>query len=609
MSDDLLKYYNRELAYMRKMGAEYAEKHPKIAGRLRLSDSQVEDPHASRMMEGFALLTAQIRRNLDDSYPQLTEALIGQLYPDYHATIPSMSVIQMSTKDNVSVGFTVDKGESVELVADHFKRCHFQTCSSTQLWPFDLDNVSFENSPFHAPDPHFNRAARSVLKLQLAGTDSEHRFSHYAFSSLRLHLGGLPHVSYQLYLYLLRYAVGIAIVPKNHPQAVKYISAKHIKAAGFEEQQAVIPYRQQSFSGYRLLVEYFLLPEKFLFIDLVDLDPNWFGEGDEAEVYIYFDEPSDLMVKQLAKENVLLGCVPVINLFNKQVEPIALDHVSHEYPIVPSHNQSEANEVISVERVTAHNWHNTEVEVMPFYGGEHPNYLSDSELYWNIRREDVNWAGGFDEPGRETFISVVDRYSKHLDPDEKDRWSLKIETQCSNRNLASRLPFGGGQPKVFLTQQGDVFERVRCLFPPTEPIRPRLHDSTRWQLAKLLTLNSFTDGNSLATLKETLRLYDFKASPQTKVLIDAIVGLKVTAATARVNQNGRVGFCHGSDVDLTFSINDVQEPMIFLFSNVLAHFFAQYAAVNSFTRLRVWLHGQEQAFHEWPATAGGKALL
>ncbi|MDX1391260.1 MAG: type VI secretion system baseplate subunit TssF, partial [Rheinheimera sp.] len=89
MNDELLKYYNRELTYIRRMGAEFAQQYPKIAGRLRLSEENVEDPHVSRLIEGFSLLTAQIRQKLDDSFPELTDALLGQLYPDYQAPIPS----------------------------------------------------------------------------------------------------------------------------------------------------------------------------------------------------------------------------------------------------------------------------------------------------------------------------------------------------------------------------------------------------------------------------------------------------------------------------------------------------------------------------------------
>lgn len=99
MNDEILKYYNRELAYIRHMGEEFAKRYPKVAGSLKLGEDQVEDPHVSRLIESFALLTAQTRRSLDESFPELTEALLGQLYPDYHAPVPSMSIIKMTTQN------------------------------------------------------------------------------------------------------------------------------------------------------------------------------------------------------------------------------------------------------------------------------------------------------------------------------------------------------------------------------------------------------------------------------------------------------------------------------------------------------------------------------
>ena len=36
MRDDLLDYYENELTFLRQMGKEFAEKHPKIAARLQL---------------------------------------------------------------------------------------------------------------------------------------------------------------------------------------------------------------------------------------------------------------------------------------------------------------------------------------------------------------------------------------------------------------------------------------------------------------------------------------------------------------------------------------------------------------------------------------------
>lgn len=113
MSDEFLKYYNRELAYLRHKGQEFGEQYPKIASRLGISEEQVDDPHVERLLEGCAFMTARIRQSLDNSYPQFTESLMGQLHPDFHAPIPSMSIIKMKCNESTSAPFDVSKGEKV----------------------------------------------------------------------------------------------------------------------------------------------------------------------------------------------------------------------------------------------------------------------------------------------------------------------------------------------------------------------------------------------------------------------------------------------------------------------------------------------------------------
>ena len=91
MPDDLLTYYERELTFMRQMGAEFAAKYPKIASRLLLEADKSEDPHVERLIQAFAFLAARIHHKIDDEFPEITEALLGVLYPHYLAPIPSMS--------------------------------------------------------------------------------------------------------------------------------------------------------------------------------------------------------------------------------------------------------------------------------------------------------------------------------------------------------------------------------------------------------------------------------------------------------------------------------------------------------------------------------------
>ena len=94
MSDELLPYYEKELAYIRQLGSEFATEHPKIAGRLGINAETIEDPHVSRLIESFAYLNARIQHKLDDDFPELSDALLEVLFPHYQRPIPSMSIVQ-----------------------------------------------------------------------------------------------------------------------------------------------------------------------------------------------------------------------------------------------------------------------------------------------------------------------------------------------------------------------------------------------------------------------------------------------------------------------------------------------------------------------------------
>ena len=50
MDPRLLQYYNRELQYVREMGAEFAREFPKVAGRLGLETFECSDPYVERLL-------------------------------------------------------------------------------------------------------------------------------------------------------------------------------------------------------------------------------------------------------------------------------------------------------------------------------------------------------------------------------------------------------------------------------------------------------------------------------------------------------------------------------------------------------------------------------
>src|SRR5262249_57873268 len=144
MVDDLLPYYNRELGYIRRLAAEFADAHPKIAGRLRLSQDAVEDPHVDRLIQAFAFLTARIRRKLDDEFPELTDALLGLLYPHYLSPVPSMAIVQFvldAERGTLPNGFRIERHTTLSTPTIGEGPCKYRTGYPVTLWPIAVTNA------------------------------------------------------------------------------------------------------------------------------------------------------------------------------------------------------------------------------------------------------------------------------------------------------------------------------------------------------------------------------------------------------------------------------------------------------------------------------------
>src|SRR5262245_52222431 len=177
MADELLSYYNRELAYLRKLGAEFGESHPKIAGRLRMTGDAVEDPHVSRLIEGVAFLNARIRHKLDDEFPELTDGLLGQLYPHYLAPIPSMAIVQFHASRDLATGHRLRAGTEIETEAVAGEHCRFRTTKEHTVWPVEIEAATLTGRPLIGPENPRAGGAVAVVRLSLRCLSAEITFT------------------------------------------------------------------------------------------------------------------------------------------------------------------------------------------------------------------------------------------------------------------------------------------------------------------------------------------------------------------------------------------------------------------------------------------------
>ena len=149
MRDELLGYYERELVFLRRMGAEFARRYPKIAARLELDEEKIEDPHVERMIEAFAYLTGRIGLKLDDELPEITEAFFNVLYPHYLAPIPSMAIAQFSygsPNDKLTAVQKMEVGSRLNSRPVDGSPCRFRTAYEVDLMPMEIESAVLESA-------------------------------------------------------------------------------------------------------------------------------------------------------------------------------------------------------------------------------------------------------------------------------------------------------------------------------------------------------------------------------------------------------------------------------------------------------------------------------
>jgi type VI secretion system protein ImpG len=613
MSDDLLPYYNRELSFIRHLAADFAEAHPKIAGRLRLGPDSSEDPHVERLIEAFAYLSARLRLKLEDEFPEITESLLGILYPHYQAPIPSMSIIQLELdpeQNELTTGYTVARHQMLETEPIQGEPCRFRTCYPVTLWPIELRAAEMRRPPFQAPVTPHAREAAAVLRLVLNCRAKALPFSALTLPALRFFLKGQAQHIYLLYELIFNNTIELALANAPDDPDFVLLDRDCIRPVGFERDEGLLPYTPRSFPGYRLLSEFFTFPQKFLFFDLAGLSPKLLSRiGNQLEVYFYLKETNPDLEQNVSADTFRLGCTPVVNLYSQRAEPIQLTHTDFEYRVVPDARRPLAHEVYAVERVVASSPAGEEVEYQPFFSVKHAAEERDAPTFWYAARRPAERVEGQVDLGTEVYLSLVDLNFRPSGPAD---WTLSVEATCLNRDLPRRLPFGGNQPRLQLSEGGALVSRIVCLTAPTRTFRPALRQGALWRLVSHLSLNHLSlvdEGDKAHALREILKLYDFADSPETRKMIDGVLSVRSRRAVGLVRTGAAGAFCRGVEVAVQFDEQRFAGSGLFLFASVLERFFGLYCSVNSFTKLIATTKGRDGELRRWPPRMGDKVLV
>ncbi len=611
MSDELLEFYNSELNYFRRLSEEFARQHPKIAGRLKF-EKQGEDPHISRLIEAFAFLNARLRLKMEDEFPELCQAFLNILYPEYLNPIPSCGVVSLSlpaSQFGLKNGYNVKVRTELTTAPIDGEPCRFRTCFPVKLWPIAMAAAGVQTPPFTGPPTTLGDRAKGVVRLQLKCFSPDVPFDQLSLEKLRFYLNGESRYVFDLYELLLNNTHGIAVATSDTDTDPVILPADVISPVGFNSDEALLDYSARARLGFHLLTEFCAFPQKFLFFDLA-LDKATLakaGKFQSLNVYIYLNEMPRNLENNIPASAFCLGATPIVNLFQQRAEPIMLKPTEGEYRVVPDARRALANEVYSIDKVIA-NTNGNDIEVFPFYSANHPTTDSAANLFWFSNRRKVEVAPFGREHnqdlGTDVYLSLTGLDGRDAQTSTR---TIDVYTTCLNRNYPNELPRG----TKFSLSGGDAMVQTQLLHHPTETRRPQLTDQSHWRLISHLALNhlSLTDDDYGATsLREMLRLYNFTNNRAIDMMIDGLLSSKTRRMVGRVGGSVSAGFCKGTEIQLVIDETKFSGGGEYLFSCVLERFLAMYTSINSFTKTIVETR-QGKRFDKWPLRTGDTELI
>lgn len=624
MDPRLLEHYNRELAHLREMGAEFAREYPKIAARLGMEGLEVADPYVERLMEAFAFVAARVQLKIDAEFPRFTQHLLELVYPHYLTPTPSFMVVELLPKFDdpaLADGARVERGTAMRSVVPRGEQtaCEFRTAHALRVWPLAVGAARCFGYAADLPLGALGVAAqaRGGVRIRLDAQGGV-PLSGIACDELTFFVAGAEAVSGPLHELVSSQCVEVlAVAPGAPPRVLARLGAAAVQAVGFDDDEALMPYDRRSFQGYRLLREYFAFPQRFRFFKVTGLRKAFAQcAGGELELVLLFARHEAALEEAVDASTLVLNATPIVNLFPRRADRIHLAEGEFEHHLQVDRTRPMDFEVFSVRSVRGiGEVADDAVDFAPFYGDLVHHDAPASGSYYTLRREPRMFSERQRRQGSRTgyigsevFVSLVDPREA---PFPRDMRQLAVEVMATNRDLPLLLPIGALNT---LTPDASVqLDGVRVLAGPTRP-RPGVAEGDfAWRLISQLSLNylSLLDdaqpGGSARALRELLLLYSDVAEPANRKQCESVIALSAQPVVRRLPTTGPIVFGRGLAIDLTLNENAFGGAGGYLLGAVLERFFARHVSINSFTQMRLVSESRGEVAR-WPARTGSRSV-
>ncbi|MFN3145153.1 MAG: type VI secretion system baseplate subunit TssF [Paracoccaceae bacterium] len=651
--------YNRELALLKERAAEFAREYPGLADRLGGLLEENLDPTVAGLLEGSAFLAARVQLKLEEEFRSFTREMLDQLLPGLSEPTPAAMLVRAvpphADPDLVN-GVHFDRGDYIEAAydveGDRRVHCRFSLSAPLSIWPIALTELRYlaTQGQIAVYRPDLVPQCKGGLMLELSriglngAADGKDPLAAMKAGELRFHFVGPLEEAVSLYEQIHADRLRVTLRWENAQQVIhQTLPAEAIQQIGFgprehltpdeavrhdlsQMDESLLPDDPRAFRGFRMLRDAFIYPRRFLGFRLSGLRDVWPRiEGGKLQILFEFGSSNLRLQSQLERGHIALNTGPAVNLFVEDAAPIRMDRKRHEMVAAPLSTPSGNYEFHRITDVWAHYQGNkTRTRAYPLYALPTDEVATRQAVYFTQRRkrrlpteqERRQGVSRHRYRGTESYVRIYEP------PDTIPAQRLELRGWCSNRHLTDQVPIRQGGPDFYFCDQSEI--RLSCVDGPTPP-RDSLADlesaaphRTRagdvyWRLISHLSLNAYgltgRDPSAPgASLREMLSLFADLSDSVTQAQIDGIQAVETVPETGSVPHPEGFLTARGLRITVTFDESAYEGSGIMLMGAILDRFFADYAAVNSFTRtiIRSVQRGQ---IHAFPRRLGNGRLL
>lgn len=572
----LNRYYEQELHNLRELAVQFGKKNPALAPLL--GSSSAVDADVERLLEGVAFLSGLVHQRLDDDFPEFIQSLAQLLFPHFLRPLPCMTIMSYAPRAPGAQSISVPTGTKFASVDIDDQRTVFSSVFPVSVEPLNVQSVNWEY------DERSGEINALSVSLQFNGIDA----SEWQGDSLRFWLGGSFNTSSRLFRMLMLNTKYVSVGAPNENNIV--LTKNCIQPFGFTADDPLLPWAEASHPAWRVLYEYFAMPEKFLFIEITGLN-KWQNRSGSTMRLKFVFEQVPTWAPEVSNNNFVLNCTPAVNLYQQEAQPIFVDNRQAELRVRPANNRYRSSQIFSVDQVTARNQDGSEHTYQPFSA-----FIKDESAY-HIRLRPSTLSGDM-----EHFLTLPMSGSEQIHGK-----TLSVRLSCTDGSRPDGLHLGDISQSTDNSPTRVTFKNIMGVTPYR---KANCEDELLWRVLSHLNANHVAL-SSADSLRNMLALY---IPDQQKEARHSAAGmhqiksiLNVTVSPQRRIVRGMP--VEGSLVQIDCAGDHFPGPgSLYLFGCVLDEYLSGCTTINTFIALS--LHDKVNGETlEWPARTGQDRLL